>query len=104
MQNFKCTKCNGAIYFDNNVCLQCDHAVGFYAPKLIMVALEPSPSSGGFMRIGKSSDKSLFNYCSNAAHGVCNWLAPANDLNKLCVACDLNRTIPNLSEPGNLAA
>lgn len=104
MRNFACTKCNGAIYFDNNACLQCNHAVGFYAPKLTMVALEPSQSAGGLMRIVKGGDKSLFNFCANAAHGVCNWLTPANALNKLCIACDLNRTIPNLSEPGNLVA
>ena len=42
-------------------------------------------------------------YCANAAHGVCNWLTP-RDGPERCLACRMNRTIPNLLEPGNLAA
>ena len=104
MRNFACTKCNSAIYFDNNTCLRCNHAVGFFAPKLAMVTLDPSPSAGFVMRIFKGTDKGVFTYCANAAHGVCNWLTPATGLNNLCIACDLNRTIPNLAETGNLVA
>jgi hypothetical protein len=42
-------------------------------------------------------------YCSNAVHGACNWLTP-HDGPERCFACQMNRTIPNLSEPGNIVA
>src|SRR5207244_216861 len=43
-------------------------------------------------------------YCANAAQGVCNWLVPADSQSQFCVACELNRTIPNLAEASNLTA
>lgn len=50
------------------------------------------------------SDGVLYDYCSNHAHGVCNWLVPTNTPEHLCEACALNRTIPNLSVEGHLLA
>lgn len=43
-------------------------------------------------------------YCSNSHHGVCNWLMQSQDPSGLCRACDLNRTIPNLSDNGSTTA
>jgi hypothetical protein len=43
----------------------------------------------------------LYRFCANAMHGVCNWLVPADSAAALCQACALNRTIPDLSVPGN---
>ena len=69
-----------------------------------MVALEDVPPGSGLYKICKGRNRHLLRYCSNASHGVCNWLTSADDDNARCVACDLNRTIPNLSEPGSLNA
>ncbi len=69
-----------------------------------MVALEETAPGSGLFKASKSRGKELLRYCSNAAHGVCNWLTSAGDNNDRCVACDLNRTIPNLSEDGSLTA
>jgi hypothetical protein len=33
--------------------------------------------------------------------GACNWMVPAEATDDFCPACDLNRTIPDLSAPGN---
>lgn len=104
MRNFACTNCGNTIYFENVACLKCGQAVGFHAPKLTVVALENGSPGGGLFKVFKGSDKGLLRYCSNSSHGVCNWLTTAEDANRLCVACDLNRTIPNLSEPGSLKA
>lgn len=104
MRNFACNNCGNTVYFENVSCLKCSQPVGFYAPALAIVALESVPSSPGLFKIVKSKDKELLRYCSNASHGVCNWLTSADDQNTLCVACDLNRTIPNLSEQGSLKA
>ena len=87
MKNFACSNCGNKVYFENVVCLQCGHPLGFDAEKQSIVAL-----SGSGER-----------YCANATYAVCNWLTP-HDGSALCKACDLNRTIPNLAESGSLQA
>jgi len=104
MKNFACTNCNNTIYFENVSCLKCGHAVGFHVPSLAMVALEEVPPANGLFKMVNGKRDDLLQRCSNASYGVCNWMTPANDADTLCDACDLNRTIPNLSEPGSLNA
>jgi hypothetical protein len=41
--------------------------------------------------------------CRNRAeHAVCNWLIPPGDTSDFCLACRLNRVIPNLGQPWNV--
>lgn len=104
MKTFACTHCDNSIHFKNVKCLRCNHALGFDPGPLAMVALRPLPGMPGvFVQLG-ANDNRRWRYCANKAHGVCNWLTLADDATGLCSACDLNRTIPNLSEPGNLEA
>ena len=42
-----------------------------------------------------------YKYCKNKEHGVCNWIIEKNDSHDYCRACQLNRTIPILSERKN---
>jgi hypothetical protein len=103
MRNFSCSKCGNKVYFKNVKCLKCGHALGFDAQALTIVALVPGSDATLYKRVtGNTRDQ--LRYCSNTFHGACNWLTRADDANTLCVACDLNRTIPNLAEPGNLQA
>lgn len=103
MRNYSCSNCGNTVYFENVQCVSCGCAIGFDSGSLAMIALEPQSEPGLYRKIdGTSQD--LFRYCSNAEFGVCNWLTPANDPNHRCVACDLNRLIPNLSEAGSLQA
>lgn len=106
MQKFSCSKCASRIYFDNQACLACGSPVGFAASELTMISLEPAGANGAdgsplYRRIDVRGAAPV-RYCANAAHGVCNWLTVADDGNGLCPACDLNRMIPNLSEPGSV--
>jgi len=66
--------------------------------------MKPDRAQAGLFKVIKAADGAQVRYCANAEHGVCNWLTSANDHNTFCVACDLNRTIPNLSEQGSLRA
>lgn len=102
MHTFKCAKCRSRVYFENVTCLTCGHALGFAADDMSVATIAPA-EGGVYRRIG-SGDAQTVRYCANAAQGVCNWLTPADALNQFCRACDLNRTIPNLSEYGSLAA
>jgi hypothetical protein len=107
MKNFACTKCGNKVYFENVQCLRCNSALGFDPVTVQTVALAPEMehdgSHLGLFRIVGDSNR-LVRYCLNSMQGACNWLTPAGEGNGLCDACDLNRTIPNLSEAGGLEA
>jgi len=50
-----------------------------------------------------SSTGKAYRLCENyQQHNVCNWAIPTEDANPLCTCCRLNRTIPNLSDAGNV--
>ena len=103
MKTFVCSRCTNKVYFESTACVSCQRRLGFTPEALSIVALEPASSTGLFRRIGSATSRRV-RFCSNAVHGVCNWLTEEGDGKKLCSACDLNRTIPNLAEPGNLIA
>ena len=48
------------------------------------------------------ADGNGWRLCHNAGQALCNWLVPAEDTDTFCPACELNRTIPDLGQPGNL--
>jgi hypothetical protein len=103
MRNFKCTSCGQKIYFENVSCLSCGMKLAFDAGPLAVVTLKPAADAGVYSIAGRDSRK-LYRYCANHAHAACNWLTPSEDQTGFCKACDLNRTIPNLAEPGSLDA
>ncbi len=103
MKNFQCSACGNKVYFGNVACLRCKSALAFDPSTLTMIAMEAAGEAGDFRTLGTNAGAHV-RYCANHMHGVCNWLAPANDPAGFCIACKLNRTIPNLSEPGNLDA
>jgi hypothetical protein len=102
MKLFKCHHCGARVFFENNACVGCGHALGFDPGAIAIVTLAPAEApEGGYTIAGRPSGE-IVHYCANADHGVCNWLT--TEAGGLCRACLLNRTIPNLSEPGNLEA
>jgi hypothetical protein len=94
MKVYTCSNCKNSLYFENSVCLKCSHSVGFDPITMNMVTLEPG-QGGVFANMAKT--KESFNYCNNSQYGVCNWLVPAAAGPGFCVACALNRVIPDLS-------
>lgn len=105
MKNFACSKCGAKVYFENVRCLQCHSALGFDAASLSIIALQPlSDDQARLYKVYGAKTDRVVRYCANAVHACCNWIAAADDGNGLCQACDLNRTIPNLTEIGNLEA
>lgn len=87
MQRFTCD-CGNVLFFGNSQCLKCSSEVGYDPQSEAMVLLRP---------------KGALKRCDNGVkHGVCNWLLPANSTVVLCVACRMNRTIPELSTARNL--
>jgi hypothetical protein len=103
MKTFTCSKCANKVYFESTICVSCKHSLGFHPDTLAVVALVPAGGNGLYRRFGTTNAARL-RFCSNATHGVCNWLTKDGDATGFCSACNLNRTIPNLAEPGSLTA
>lgn len=109
MKNFECARCQNKVYFESVSCLKCGAALGFHTETMVMVPFVPAPQRQSLLKppafkSGRTKGGAIrgLSYCANAAHGVCNWLTAPN--HERCLACQMNRTIPNLSEPGSLSA
>lgn len=96
MKLFKCTNCDQPVYFENTYCVQCNASLGFVAEKLQIVAL--TVENNGLYSVSEKGKKTFYKYCNNHQYEVCNWLVAANSNTSFCKACELNRTIPDLSK------
>ena len=95
---FECQNCGQLIYFENTQCERCGFALGYLPGAALMSALQPN-IDGTYTPLADPSSKVV--YCANREHGVCNWLIEAGS-DPLCCACQLNRTILDLTQPQNL--
>jgi hypothetical protein len=103
MKNHTCSKCGNTVYFENVQCVKCGADLGFDPARLAMITIEPlAEPPGAYQPVGH--DGLPLRYCANAVHAACNWLTPISDGDGFCLACDLNRTIPDLSVAANLDA
>jgi hypothetical protein len=100
MKLFKCATCGQLIYFENTYCEKCGSPLGFEAENLQLISL--SVDKQGKYKSNERRSKTRYRYCANYEHGVCNWLVPDDQESDYCKACDLNRTIPNLSDPASV--
>lgn len=99
MKLYTCSHCHNLIYFENNVCLHCGYFLGFDAVTLSLITLVPEKENDYYYEHNKSEK---FRYCKNAEYGTCNWLIHTSQSSIYCVACQLNRTIPDLGKEENL--
>lgn len=92
-------RCDSAIFFRNTQCLNCESQLGYLPESLSLVALDPGPEPGTLRVDG---DERLYKYCGNReTPALCNWMLDASDPASLCIACRLNRTIPDLNDVDN---
>jgi hypothetical protein len=95
-------RCGRPVFFRNSVCLACNTPLG-YEPRLRQVyALAPGPESGTWQLATEGPNRGIYRRCANLETPAgCNWLVSAQELDgnprMLCIACRLNRTIPDLS-------
>jgi hypothetical protein len=88
MRLFSCPACGLVVFFGNVACERCGAELGYEPVRNRMVARTPDAP---------------WRMCGNHAHGVCNWLLPADSTDELCRACRHNLVIPDLSAPDNVA-
>lgn len=101
MKLFSCSACAQTLYFHNDRCVRCGSRLGFVPDRMTLTAFE---EAGDVWReIGSDSGTAAWRPCANYLdYSACNWMVAADEGPGLCVACRLNRTIPNLSVPDNL--
>ncbi|SFX00552.1 zinc-binding metallopeptidase family protein [Marinospirillum alkaliphilum] len=102
MKLYSCTGCGQLVFFENTQCNHCGALLGFVPEQLTLTAFEPV--DGTLWRPLGQQDFTvpLYRQCSNYQYqAVCNWMLPADDPHDFCIACRLNRTIPDLGQPQN---
>ena len=103
-------RCGRPVFFRNSVCLACNTPLG-YEPHLRQVfPLEPvskeqsASDSEAWKLAADGVTAGSYYRCANLnTPAGCNWLVSETEGNPrlLCIACRLNRTIPDLSIPEN---
>lgn len=102
MKLFKCDNCGQPVFFENYYCVQCNASLGFDPVTMDVLSLQ-ADENGQYSNIipALKSATKLYKYCINKQHNVCNWLLPADSESDYCTACNLNKTIPNIDDPGH---
>ncbi len=100
MRTFHCEHCHNPLYFENSQCGRCHYEVGVL-PEYLRVSAIESLGEGLWRPLMKEVHNQRYRKCENySVHHVCNWMVRADEEERYCVACRLNRVIPNLSRPG----
>jgi len=101
-RSYRCV-CERPVFFRNSRCLGCQTPLGYLPGTGKIHALAPGGAAGRWKIAGtKDVPAAEFMRCGNFdSPAGCNWLVPAGSTEPLCVACRLNRTIPNLALPEN---
>src|SRR5947208_3338076 len=101
MKPFHCDACGALVFFENDACIKCGHALGFLPELLDLSALEPAEKDT-FRPLAPAAKGQLHRLCANGRqHALCNWLVPVEDPQPFCAACRLNDVIPDLSVTAN---
>ncbi len=102
MKLFSCSNCQQAVYFENTFCIRCGYPLGFVPSDQQMYAFEIDENNQ-FQIKSSLPDSRHFKPCRNYdVHQVCNWGLEAEEPSDFCLACQLNRTIPELTSSANI--
>jgi hypothetical protein len=100
MKTFACY-CGNTLFFRNTACQICSRQVGFLPDQLRLSALDSEGDK--FKPVSPGVARGKYKQCRNQIdYNVCNWLIPEHSEDEYCIACSLNRTIPDLTIPLNL--
>ncbi len=96
---FRC-QCGRAVFFSNSRCVSCGTALGYEVSTGLVIPLAPVEIDT-WQQFGHPNAL-IYRRCANFdTPSGCNWLVPATiDMSAdapFCLACQLNRTVPDLS-------
>ncbi len=86
MESFKCS-CGNTLFFGNTRCLTCGSGVGYDPERDTLIPIRP----GSGVKLCENGQR----------HNNCNWVLSSRSNERLCVACRMNRTIPDLNSARN---
>lgn len=95
-------RCGRPVFFRNSICLACQTPLG-YEPHLRQIyPLAPGPDPDSWQLDVENASPEKYRRCPNLdSPAACNWLVSEAEVEGnprlLCIACRLNRTIPDLS-------
>ncbi|GGY72147.1 hypothetical protein GCM10011613_16380 [Cellvibrio zantedeschiae] len=96
-----CGSCGQLVYFENTSCTACGALLGFSVETLKVEAFKQHKNGG--LKLLNGNKSKTYRYCANGLiYNACNWVVELADDHELCVACRLNRTIPDLAVANNL--
>jgi hypothetical protein len=98
MRLFKCQECGNTVFFENRLCENCRHPLGYLPQATQLLALQ----NQGDHYIAVKGRHLKFRFCANAVNDACNWLVEAGSPDRFCTACRHNHTIPDLALGDNL--
>ncbi|WP_113553792.1 putative zinc-binding metallopeptidase [Hyphomicrobiales bacterium] len=97
-RTFVC-RCGSHVFFGNMFCNSCQAPLGYLPGEDALLPVDPGPQPGIWAAGG---ERPLLKYCGNRdTPAQCNWMLMASEPGELCIACRLNRTIPNLDREDN---
>ena len=97
MKRLECS-CGSQVFFESRDCVHCGMELGFDPVDLEMHSL--SVAADGVL---ETAEGRRYRLCANGREwDVCNWLCAEEDSHPLCWGCQFNRTVPDLSLPGNI--
>jgi hypothetical protein len=86
MRDFLCPQCGQRLAFENSLCLNCQHNLGFDPQSLEFVLVDDQG-----MTFSQYAPRKM---CANQFFAACNWAVPVDDYTSLCMSCRLTRTVP----------
>ena len=103
MKAFFCQVCGQILFFNNTQCLSCKSPLGYLPDYHAISALEPL-GDGNYVALLDSTGGAHYRRCRNGVEfNACNWMLPSADATDYCLSCELNKTIPDLSDPANMS-
>ncbi|MFN7223754.1 MAG: putative zinc-binding metallopeptidase [Paracoccaceae bacterium] len=107
MQIFRCQCCGQILYFENTVCLHCGNTLGYLPEENRMAAVAASgPVWHVLSEDAPQTEPGSLRFCKNWERSACNWMhhvAEGAAEQDYCVACQHNRTVPDLSTAEHMA-
>ena len=97
---YRCA-CDKPVFFLNSQCLSCEAPLGYDPMMGDLLALQPGAAPENWQLVGNDGGP-IYRRCANFdSPAGCNWLVEFDDPAELCLACRLNRNIPDLGDESN---
>jgi len=98
---FRCD-CERPVFFHNSQCLGCGAPLGYEPILGELRTLRPDKEPGIWRLTGDSTTHCDYRRCANFdSPSGCNWLVTVDEVSPFCIACRLNRTLPDLDDSDN---